>query len=292
MFSLAALRYRSVLDPDSGPISSIEEGEIGISGLTYRQANAHLRAGLASRREKQLYSSADGSGLHPSAMVARHMAISEALERWAYHETVHSPTSAVFGFNVDRSSNGMAAFPGMSVRPARVAARFEAIERYCLLNWWERRLDGERRETVWPGITAISFAPEVGSVAVILFANSQQGLYSYGHAAAGSFRKACNRARLELARHEWAIGSWKQSGNQQPPADLFERRSWFFSTDEGHTAFDERLRFRVKSAVPQMEVMCDAEIPGPWSRFTTVWRYLLRPQSDDFMDSDSRYFFW
>lgn len=292
MFSLAAFRYRAVLQSDGGPISSVEQGEIAISGLKYFQANARLKECLIRRQERQIYSNADGSGLHPSAMIARHMAISEALERWAYHETVHSPTSAIYGFHIDSSSNGMAAFPGISARPARRAARLEAIERYCLLNWWELRLDGERRETTWPGINAIAFAPEAGCVAVILFAKSERGHYAYGHAAAESFQDACNRARLELVRHEWAIGSWIQLGNQQPPEDLFERRSWFFSTEEGHTAFNERLATRVKRAAPSMEIVCDSEIPGPWSAYTTVWRHLLRPPSEDFILSDYRYFFW
>ena len=228
MLSLAAFRYRAVLQSDGGPISSVEEGEIAISGLKYFQANARLRESLVRRQERQIYSDADGSGLHPSAMVARHIAISEALERWAYHETVDSPNSSSYGFHVDCSSNGMAAFPGMSVRPARRAARLEAIERYYLLNWWEQRLDGHRRETIWPGISAIVFNPEAGCVAVILFSKSESGHYAYGHAAAESFQDACNRARLELVRHEWAIGSWIRLGNSQPPEDLFERRSWFF----------------------------------------------------------------
>ena len=292
MFSLAAFRYRAVLESDGGPISSVEEGEIAISGRNYSQANARLRETLVRRKERQIYSNADGSGLHPSAMVARHIAISEALERWAYYETVHSPKSACYGFHVDASSNGMAAFPGMSVTTARRAARFEAIERYCLLNWWELRIDGHRRETVWPGISAVAFTPEAGCVAVILFAKSDRGYYAYGHAAAESFQDACNRARLELLRHEWAIGSWIRLGTQRPPEDLFERRSWFFSTDAGRASFNERLATRVRRAAPSMEVLCDAEIPGPWSAYTTVWRYLLRPPSDDFILSDYRYFFW
>jgi hypothetical protein len=292
VFSVAAIRYRAVLAADGGPIQSIEEGEISIAGDNYSQANATLRDDLIGRRHLQIYSNADGSGLHSSSMVARYIAISEALERWAYHETLGSFRCRTFGFHIDPSSNGMAAYPGISTAPARRRARFEAIERFCLLNWWERRLEGELRDTPWPGVTAISFSLPIGGIAVILFMRSAWGFFSYGHAAANSYLDACKRARLELARHEWAIRSWILAGKCKPLEDLFERRAWFFSTDEGYVVFRERLKARAETLIPLTEVICDSEILGPWSTYTTVWRYLLRPPSERFLGCDDRYFFW
>ena len=114
----------------------------------------------------------------------------------------------VYGFDADESSSGMAAFPGLSTKPARRAARLEALERHCLLNWWEGCLDGEVRETMWPTVSAVVFEPEKGVVAVILSTQSSQGFYSYGHAAAETFEGACNRALLEPCRHEWVSLNW------------------------------------------------------------------------------------
>lgn len=290
--SLAAIRYRSVLSARGGPIESIEEGELEVSGERYFQANARLKRNLVPKRDLQLYSDADGTGIHSSPMVARHIAVSEALERWAYHAIVGSSAEERYGFDVDPSSNGMAAFPGFGIGTARRAARFEAIERFCLLNWWEWRLDGCLKKTQWPGISAVSFEPAVGGAATILFMRSPSGFYAYGHAAGESFDDACVRARLELVRHEWAIRSRIELGDSKPLSHPFENRSWFFSTREGHQIFIERTERRSKDPCPHWEVACNSEIPGPWSEYATVWRYLFRPPSTRFISDERDYFFW
>lgn len=293
MFSLAAIRYRSVLAAHGGPVECIEEGELTVFGKKLRQANARLKQNLVPRREMQIFSDADGTGMHPSPMIARHMAVSEALERWAYHDIMRSSNRAQFSFDVDGSSNGMAAFPGLFVRMARRRAYFEATERFCLLNWWERRLDGEFRDTRWPGVRAISFTSPMGGIAVILFMRSDWGFYVYGHAAGETFEDACEHAVIELVRHESVIRCWMVAGNSAPAGDPFERRAWFFSTDEGHELFNERLSSRADNSQPPAVILCDSEIRGPWSVYATVWRVLFCPPSKRFMEKDNdRYFYW
>jgi hypothetical protein len=290
--SIAGLRYRSVLAIDGGPIESIEEGEFDLFGERYFQANAKLLANYLPKRVRQLYSDADGTGIHTSQMVARHIAISEALERWAYHASISSPGLERFGFHIDPSSNGMAAFPGLVAGSARKAAQIEAVERNCLLNWWEHRMDGKLRSTKWAHINAVSFDSPCGRIAVILFMRSDSGFYCYGHAAGVGFENACDHARLELARHECAINRWIESNSRQIPENTFERRSWFFSTEQGHATFQERLAAPARGQKPVSDLICDLEIKGPWSAYTTVWRYLLRPPSADFASNADRYFFW
>jgi hypothetical protein len=186
----------------------------------------------------------------------------------------------------------MAAFPGLLKRQARKIAQFEAVERYCLLNWWEERLDGEIRTTEWPGVTAISFNPIDGAYAVILFKESDSGYHAYGHAASHSFCAACQNASVELVRHEHAIRSWTHLRNSGPPKDPFENRALFFATKEGHELFAKRIRLRSRGGEPLPEIICDAEIRGSWTKYTTVWRFLFRPPSDRFMARNSAYFFW
>jgi hypothetical protein len=292
VFSLAAVRYRSILTADGGPIDCIEEGDLTVFGKKLGQANARLKRGLVPRREMQIFSDADGTGIHGSPMVARQMAISEALERWAYYATVRSSRRAVFAFNVDGSSNGMAAFPGLFDRSARSRAISEAVERFCLLNWWERRLDGEIRKTSWQGVTSVSFDSPLGRTAVILFMRSEWGFYVYGHAAARSFAEACDHALVELVRHESVVRCWTLAGNTVPTGDQFEKRAWFFTTQEGHDLFCERLETRIDCPPPKTEIICDSEIRGPWSAYATIWRFLFRPPSRRFMERDHRYFFW
>ena len=194
MLSLAALRYRNVLAAHGGPVDRIETGVFPVCGRRMIQANARLSAGLTPKRTLSIYSDADGSGTHPRASVARHMAVSEALERWAFHSVVRSERAAEFGFDVDPSSNGMSAFPGIVRSNARRKAMLEAVERYSLISWWEGRAKGRLFETDWPGVSAVAIDGPFGGVTVITFARTEYGGYAYGHAAEESFGAACERS--------------------------------------------------------------------------------------------------
>ena len=291
MLSLGAFRYRNISVEHGGPIQSIQTVDFPVYGRRLFQTNVRLKDGLVPKRTLQVYSDADGTGADESPMVARHMAISEALERWAFHSTVRSGRRAQFAFDVDESSSGMAAFPGFSAKPARQAAMREALERACLLNWWEGRLEGERRSTPWDGVEALSFEPDPSITAVIVHGRNSQGFYSYGHAAAETFEGACQKAILEFIRHEWVMGCWNALGDGVGPRDRMERRAWYFSTPEGYRLFRSRIKRRA-NAFPSFDVLCDAEIPGPWSPYATVWRYVIKPPSGRFLSAESDFFFW
>jgi hypothetical protein len=295
MLSLAALRYRNVFAEFGGPIAQIETGVFPVCGRRMIQANACLTAGLTPRRPLSIYSDADGSGTHPRASVARHMAVSEALERWAFHSVVRSPRAAEFGFDVDPSSNGMSAFPGLVRGQARRKALLEAVERFSLISWWEGRATGRLFETDWPGVSAVAIDGPFGGVTVVAFARTDYGGFAYGHAAEESFGAACERAVVELARHEWVLrASWLSfvSGEKPAPTDLFERRCLYFSSPEGHAHFLDRVNGRPAGNMARPEIVCDRDIPGPWADYATVWRFALRPPSEDFLTAGQDYFFW
>jgi hypothetical protein len=295
MLSLAALRYRNVLAVHGGPIAEIETGEFPVRGRQMIQANARLAAGLTRKRPLSIYSDADGTGTHAVAGIARHMAVSEALERWAFHAVARSERAGEFGFDIDPSSNGMSAFPGLFRRNARRKAVLEAIERFCLIAWWEGRMPGRLIETDWPGVSAVAIEGPFGGVATIAFARTDWGGYAYGHAAEESIGAACERAVIELARHEWVLRSWWLgfvTGKKAAPTSLFERRCLFFASKEGHDLFLRRVYRPVSGTPPQPPIICDRDIPGPWAAYATVWRFALTPPSDAFMHSDEKYFFW
>src|SRR3978361_182956 len=116
MFSLAAFRYRNVLSVDGGPIDSVESVAVPVCGRQRVQANARLSPGLGRANNAVIYGDSDGTGTHGDGTVARNMAVSEALERWAFHSVVCSERAEEFGFEIDPSSNGMSAFPGIGGR--------------------------------------------------------------------------------------------------------------------------------------------------------------------------------
>jgi len=259
------------------------------------QTNARLLKGLVNKVSHALYGDADGTGTHRIASVARHMAISQALERWAFHSSVCSDRAGEYGFDLDPSSNGISAFPGLVGSKARRNAILEAVERFSLTAWWEGRCEGRVFDTDWPGVSAVAIDGPFGGVTVIAFARTDFGMHAYGYAAEESFGAACERAIVKLARHECVMRGWWLSyvvGEKRTPSNVFERRSLFFATDAGHDVFQQRLKTQVRATFPVASVICDREIDGPWSDYTTVWRYALRPISEGYLDGGDDYFCW
>jgi ribosomal protein S12 methylthiotransferase accessory factor YcaO len=298
MLSLAPYRFRNVLAA-GGPVSEVVLADTKVLGQREFLANAYLRPGLAEdRADRILYSSANGSGTSPSPMVARFMAISEAMERWAHWQLHDSAEAGCYGFDVDPSSNGMAAFPGLFARQARTCALMEAAERFNLLHWWEGRLPAAESDTPWPGVRAATICSEAPGVTVVLFRRTADGMAAYGHAAAADYSSACRKAAIEMERHEVVISHFarthagsitdRQSDSIQP----IERRALFFATEAGHELFLERLRSTPRRAAARPRLVFDGAVPGPWSRYADVWRVVYEPPSDRFLGTEENYFLW
>jgi len=295
MFSLAAFRYRNVLSVDGGPIDSIESVVVPVYGREMTQVNARLSPGLGRPNNAVVYGNSDGTGTHGDGNVAKHMAVSEALERWAFHSVVCSDRAREFGFDLDPSSNGMSAFPGLGGKGARRNAILEAVERFSVISWWEGRGRWRLFDTDWPGVTAVAIDGPFGGVTAIAFSRTSYGMYAYGHAAEESFGAACERAVIELARHERVLYSWWLgfvSGEKREPVDVFERRCIFFGTEEGHELFIRRLQNPVQTETPDTSIICDRAISGPWANYATVWRFALRQPSSAYLYGGDDYFFW
>ncbi|HEY1764942.1 MAG TPA: hypothetical protein VGF85_08450 [Opitutaceae bacterium] len=262
------------------------------------QANAWLSDSLVSHtRNFALYSDADGTGASAVPMIARYMAISEAMERWAFRVKVHAADRELYGFDIDESSNGMAAFPDLFQTEARKRALLEAVERSSVIAWWEGMLDGEVRSTDWPGISALVLPSPIGfGVTVVAFREVRDGCFAYGHGAAKDYFGASERAVMELARNEYVLDLRRVSqglaNTTSPASDLFERRCLFFSSSEGHAMFQERIHRKITRPRFRSEIICDASIPGPWSEYATVWRVLIRPATTEFLANTEKYFFW
>jgi hypothetical protein len=295
VLSLAAFRYRNALASAGGPIEKVEIAPSSILGEPCYLANAYLTGALAGSRQKNLYSQANGSGTDRSPMVARFKAISEALERWAHWQTHAGPEHQRYGFEVDPSSNGLAAFPGLWARQARAGSLEEATERFNLLNWWEGRLPAAPSESPWPGVHAVTIRSQAPGLAVILYRRSAAGFIAYGHAGAMKYADACRKAAAEMERHEKVVTRFadahggKLLGQLPTDAHPLERRGLYFAHEEGHARFIERLRTPTR-ATAELQLVYDGPIPGPWSQYADVWRVVYKPPSRRFLSMDETYF--
>ena len=299
MLTLAAFRYRKIMAEAGGPIVRLAACDTSVLGVRQFQANAFLRPELiAWKMSNGVFSDAAGTGIADSPMVARHKAISEAIERWAHMAVVTSPDRARYGFDADPSSNGMGAFPGLWQRQARPAAFWEAVERFNVLSWWEGRLDATVTETSWAGVRAVIIQSETPGVTVILHRLSTHGHHAYGHAAGPDFATACARAAMELERHDFVVQQYLLvhaggTGKIVPSTmHVIERRSVFFALAEGHELFLERLRTKRTLPPTLPRLVFDGPVPGAWSQYADVWRVVFEPPSERFLSNDGRYFFW
>jgi hypothetical protein len=293
VLSLAGLRFRRAFEEDRGPVAKLETGEINVGGRPWHQVNAFLTDSIRPNRNHELYSQADGTGADPTWIIASHKAISEAMERWAYYQTAASPDAFLYGFDVDPTTNGMAAYPGLFARQARKAARLEGVERAAVFAWWDGLLDGRVVETDWPETHAVILSPPGGAFVAIVFTRTQFGTYAFGNGASETISEAILKGYVEMGRHDRAVRRYLgQPIGTPPPANLLERRALFFSSKEGFETFSDRLQRPAAKSVHRFEPICDREIPGPWSQFATVWRVAFRPPSDAFLSPNENYFYW
>ncbi len=294
MLSFAPFFYRNVFAEKGGPIQRTENaGTLEIAGHVETQVNAFLKPELAAgKMSHAVYGSADGTGSSENPAVAQHKAISEALERWAFLATQRSGEKGKYGFEHDRSSNGMAAFPGLKFQ-ARSAAYYEALERWALIGWWAGHLDATRhRLPGYENMGAVRIDHGRPEEVVILYRKTESGFVSYGHAAGRTLPSAAAKAAVELARSEFVLARHRAKGVLGTISNFMERRAIHFSDDDGFAEFNDRLDRKADKAPPVWKTIFDGEIPGPWSRWATVWRHCVEMPTHAFLKTEDNFFFW
>jgi len=294
MLNLAALKYRRALAESGGPIARIVSTPVSIFGRNIYQADAFLTPGLSPRKpEFEPCAEADGTGSSACLDVARHMAVSEAIERWAFHSEYTGPNASRYGFDGDCSSNGMAAFPGFFKTQARTRAHLEALELLALVAWWNGHIDASPAPSTLPGIEALRLhhPADFGEV-VIVYRKSKSGHVSYGYAAGNTMAGATTRAVVELARNEFFVTAHKICGRHKSSSNYLERRCLHFASPDGHQEFLTRIETGPDKEAPAWDPHYDGEISGPWSRYATVWRTALRMPTQDFLDPRVNFFYW
>jgi len=298
--NLAPFRFAGVLFREGGPIERIEYGPVEVAGERLYQANAYLARHLnLERKERRIFGMADGSGTHRSVMLARYMAISEALERWALYFLCQADLGQEFGMDRDPTSVGMAAFPGLWKGQARKRARREAVERFCLVGWWDGQLRCRELDPLGQTRVLELQNPLSRDRVVITWLENRDGLVAYGFSAARALRQAIGKARIEMERMKSALHLYIRENPGFGMADLstldncLERRLMYFAMPEGHRQFLARVQASVPDPINErVEPVVDREVVGPWSRYATVWRVLYPMPTQAYLREREYFFFW
>ena len=252
-------------------------------------------------QKKQLYNDADGGGTHSLRSVACYIAISEAIERWAFYIASDGPHKIDFAFDIEPSTTGMAAFPGLTKTPARRHAHLEAVERWGVAEWWMGRLPARRLADSTPSKGALEILTPFSDCTIsIVWQQCSFGGMSYGFAGGVDIQHAIRHALIEQGRNTNVLGKLfgqgTQSLNNFPLKDLHvnnERRLVFFTSKDGVSLFSQRVEVscHLKKTLALPRKIVDVEIEGPWTRYATVWRMLYEQSTSDHLNENRNNFF-
>ncbi len=291
--NMAPLRYSDITSND-GPVDHISLVSLtnAIDEPIY-EAYCFLKGQLRPSwlKKNLIYSQCDGSGTDYDKDTAIYKCISEAMERWAFY--TYAGDEKKFGFKINPSTTGMSAFPGFFKRAARKNALYEAKERWALVQWSKgylpilrvREIERSnlivwRIECPFKGINVLILEQLIGDV-------KGDHFYAYGFAASNTEQGAFQKALVELDRNRRII-LLKSGGHlDHLPAALESKEEQgmiFYAGKSGHAAFISKVNSSPKLIkVDKPHLVCDTQIPGPWDKYTTVWRCLFE-NTDEFGD--------
>lgn len=248
----------------------------------------HLRP--AWLKKSKFYRNTDGSGTAKYKNVAVYKGVSEALERWAFYETVDLD-SKKYRFDENPTTTGMAAFPYFNAAKSRRNAKAEAVERWALHEFNRFNLPLKQHKTSITNLRHFQIMTPFQDVDVSLLEYWNGEYYCYGFAGGNRLDESFFKALVELDRNLRVLRKVDLNKSSIDDfQDTVDRTLFYFSTIEGNLYFQELI---AKSAASikndNPKILCDVEIPGPWSKYTRVWRYLLE---DSYFDcrTDHKFF--
>ncbi len=282
--NLAPFLYAKIHHDYGGPIATLSARESTRLGEKMYEAFATLHESTGYQKEiNHLYGNTHGSGSSLYRAEAIYRAISEALERWAWNEAYQNPEQKIaLCYDLDPSTTGFAAFPGLVARSARATAYFEATERWSLSAWWEGKLDHQTLVSVpWEKVQGIEIVSPIKKVSVVVLWQESADFRAYGFAAAANSKKAMRKAAVELGRNIHVLEYQRsvQESALGAPANRNERRLLYFAGAEGKSLFDQRLKKSCSPLLVAPPLVVDRSVPGPWNKYAQVWRCLFDPRA-------------
>lgn len=279
-----------------GPIADINVYEVLLDNKKYFQANSFLLSDFRNGiKPLLLYSTCDGSGTSVNKNTAIAKSISESMERWSFYQLkTKNQNFSLYGLDVDPTTNGFAAYPGLFTSASRYQSLIEALEKWAIIEWGAENLslsmiDFREHFTVFEVNT---YHPKLK---VVLISGKISNFYSYGFACDAEYDLAIEKAKIEYYRNINVLQRYYSSPSSiNQDLGKFEKRLVWFSSQDGHDEFE-----RIVSKTLNKKIMCrepktitDTQIIGPWSKYSTVWRILYQCSNYDYLTEKVDVFFF
>lgn len=284
------------IDPQSGPIVGISTSahpSFWRRLLWYSTAELHPRWLDPSRKGVELLFG--GAGWSTDKENSQCIAVTEAIERWAYRFYATSGAKEC-GIDLDPTTNGFAALPSaMGSLPLMMHAYHEALERWALNRMWDdagiRFREAQPEDDLLPmfsqfkgcvkcftatlqGQVLESIPAEPVVFCLCVFFNERGGAIP-GSACTKSSSSAVRRAMLEAYVHVRAFSRLERKAASS--MDITEERLLFFATEPRAGAMvSERLRLS-DSPIPQQttKIILSKHLPGPWNPEVDIYRVIV-----------------
>jgi hypothetical protein len=292
MISLAPWKYRNLLI-ENNIIDLPEFYKVDLpSGHTYFEAVCSLKKELRPSwvSISEIYGNRDGAGASKFKNIATYKAISEALERWAFYTCADDSNQKEFRFDENPSTTGMAAFPSFSPNIAREKAILEGSERWALHEFWRGNLPIVNHSTLIKDLLHFEIITPIKNVKISLISYKMNAHFLYSFAAERSLEKSFEHALIELGRNQRVLSKLNSiKMNFFDFKDISDKRMVFFSSQVGNELFNSKIMNAPRSVLKNPKLICDKEIKGDWSQYTSVWRYLFQGSYPD-SETDHTFF--
>jgi hypothetical protein len=289
MINLSAWNYRHLLGnnnlieaPDCYQIELIDKNILFESNVKLKD-----KWRPSWLEKSSLYKDCDGSGTDSFQHTAVYKAISEALERLAFYETI-DVNEKDFAFDINPTTTGMAAFPSFTSTFARNNAKLEAVERWAIHEFNKNKLPLIAHPCLIPQLEHYEIKVPFYKVNVSLLVYAHKSFYAYGFAGGQNIQNSFKKALIELDRNRRIL----EKNHQSTIETQTDKIIIYFSTEEGHQYFLEKVSNASNKIINEKpKIICDKEITGHWNQYTKVWRYLLEDSYYDKANSSSYFMF-
>ena len=268
------------------------------------EATAQLRDDLwpSFTRQHQVYGNFAGTGSDLDKSTACYKAMSEAIERWAYYHIMgegHQAVITKYGFNLDSSTTGMAAFPTFRLSHARRQAYYEAVERWALAEWWYNNLPIRLLANDQAHLCSYEILTPFSDVSVALLCLKEEftNVFTLGFAASVDASSAQLKAQIELCRNYHLLAQIstqkKADLDIHPNLPLYEKRLLYYNNRENFGQILEKIERSLVHNIPVINLpsrpnlLTDVRVSGEWNRFGIVWRCLFATSQDHHLDSET-----